>query len=332
MPQLSYSQNAIIAQPGMLMDGPDQAFDKVSRICSQVIPFGALCEMDANGNCQLVQDSTTLAGTVTVTNGSASATFTTAQTLPAGQPLIFSDQPSVVYYLAAAVAASTAGTLTVLYSGTGGAGKLASLPFTPKELGIAIFDPLGEEENYVPWSVPVTLAGTVDVTNGSASITFSQNQTIAASSIVTFASQPGVPYFIATAIAASTAGTLTSSYLGTSAGATTTTLNGGGLSSCPGYKIGRSVPLLRRGRIWGLLDGAGTQPLYGAVNVHASSTGANAQGVFTFSAYSQTVGNEIQVAPGCTVYQPNTGGVQPSTVTDPFGNVFSNVPLSVNLP
>ena len=50
MPQLGYFQNAIIAQPGMLMDGPDQAYDKVSRICTEVIPFGSLCEMDANGN------------------------------------------------------------------------------------------------------------------------------------------------------------------------------------------------------------------------------------------------------------------------------------------
>ena len=331
MPQLGYSQNAIIAQPGMLMDGPDQAYDKVSRICTEVIPFGSLCEMDANGNCQLVQDSTTLAGTVTVTNGSATATFTTAQTLPAGQALTFSDQPGVVYYLAAALVAATAATLTVLYSGTGGSGKLASLPFAPKSLGVAIFDPMGAEENYVSWSVPLVLAGTVDVTNGSAAITFSTAQTLAAGSIVTFGSQPGVVYFIAVAVAASTAGTLTSNYVGPSNGATTTTSNNGG-STCPGYKAGTSVPLLRRGRIWGLGDGAGTQTLYGPINVHASSTGANAQGVFTFSATSQTVGNEIQVAPGCTVYQPNTGGVQPGTVTDPFGNVFANIPLSINLP
>ncbi len=331
MPQLSVTQNAIIAQPGMLMDGPDQAYDKTSRIASQVIPFGALCEMDANGNCQLAQDATTLSGTVTVTAASASITFSTAQTLPQGQALVFSDQPGVVYYLAAAVVAGTAGTLTATYSGAGGAGKLTSLPFAPKNLGIAIFDPMGEEESYVSWSVPLVLAGTVSVTNGSTVITFSQNQTLAAGSIVTFGSQPGVPYFIATALTAGTVGALTSNYLGVTNAATTTTANNGG-STCPGYKAGRSVPLLRRGRIWGLSDGAGTQPLYGSINVHHSSDGTHAQGVFTFSAYTQTAGNEIDVAPGCTVFQPNTGGVQPGTVTDPFGNVFANVPLSVNLP
>ena len=329
MPQLSYSQNAIIAQPGMVMDGDVFSQDRVSRICSQVIPFGSLCEMDANGNCQLVQDATTLSGTVTVTNGSASATFSTAQTIAAGTALIFNDQPSVVYYAAAAVAASTALTLTVLYSGTGGAGKLTSLLFNPKSLGIAIFDPLGEEENYVPWTVPTTLAGTVTVTNNSTTVTFSTAQTLAQGAMLVFSAQGGVPYFVQTATSASTTATLSVAYSGTTSSTGTTSLQGGG-STCPGYKIGRSVPLLRKGRIWALSDGGGTIVSYGAVNVwHSSTTGL--QGVFTFSAPALTVGSEISAAPGITVYQPNTGANQPSSVTDSFGNTFFMTPVEINI-
>jgi hypothetical protein len=330
VPQLNYSQNAIIAQPGMVMDGPEFAFDKVSRICSAVIPFGTLCEMDANGNAQPVQDATTLSGTVTVTNGNASITFSTAQTLAAGTALIFSDQPSVVYYLASNVAAATAGTLTVLYSGTGGAGKLTSLVFSPNLVGISIFDPLGEEENYVPWSVPVTLAGTVTVTIGSPTLTFTSNQTLAAGTTIVFSQQPGVPYFIKTATTASTSATLTANYAGTVGGGGGTAVTSGLGSTCPGYKIGRSVPFLRKGRIWVLGDAGGTVLQYGAINVnHSSTTGA--QGVFTFTGVTQTAGSEVSVAPGCVIYQPNTGANQATSVTDSFGNTFFIYPVEISI-
>jgi hypothetical protein len=336
MPQLSYSQNAIIAQPGMVFDGDVFDQKRISRICSAVCPFGSLVEMDANGLAQPVQDATTLSGTVTLTNASASITFSTAQTLAAGQAVIFSDQPSVVYYLAAAVAASTAGTLTVLYSGTGGAGKLTSTGFsTANLLGVTIFDPMGEEEDYTPWSVPVTLAGTVTVTNASASVTFSTAQTLKAGTFLVFSAQPGVPYVVLTTTSASTTATLTVAFSGTGGAGGTTTSNGGG-STCPGYKIGRAIPILRAGRIWGLGDATGTTPLYGPINVHHSSTGANPQGVFTYSAVSLTVGNEIDVATGVTLLQPGgmvgfTAGVAPTTSVDPFGNSFSVYPIEVRL-
>jgi hypothetical protein len=77
------------------------------------------------GSIILQPHANVFAGTVTLTNGSASITFSGNQTLPAGTWLSFSDQPSAVYQLASAIAASTAGTLTTVYTGTGGAGKTA---------------------------------------------------------------------------------------------------------------------------------------------------------------------------------------------------------------
>jgi hypothetical protein len=57
-------------------------------------------------------------GTVSVTNGSASITFSLAQTLTKGSLLVFSSQPGVYYALSANVTASTSGTLTAVYAGT----------------------------------------------------------------------------------------------------------------------------------------------------------------------------------------------------------------------
>jgi len=58
-----------------------------------------------------------LSGTVTVTNGSANITFSTAQSIPAGTTLFFSAQSGVAYVLSAAVSGTT-GTLTTNYTGT----------------------------------------------------------------------------------------------------------------------------------------------------------------------------------------------------------------------
>ena len=71
--------------------------------------------------------SNLLSGTVTVTNGSAAITFSTAQTLPNLQPLVFSDDPQTVYYLSGSVS-GTSGTLTKNYGGAGGSGKTTALP------------------------------------------------------------------------------------------------------------------------------------------------------------------------------------------------------------
>lgn len=333
MPQLSYSQDAIIAQPGMPMDGDMFEQGRVSRVCSQIVPFGTLCETDVNGYAVPLQAATTLAGTVTVTAASAAITFTTAQTLPQGQALVFSDQPGVVYYLAAAIAAGTAGTLTQNYSGAGGAAKLASLaPYFPNLLGIAVLNPMAEEEDYVPWSLPVALAGTVTLTNASTALTFSVAQTLAAGQQIVFSDQPGKIYFISAATVASTTAVLTSNYLGTGgAGKTSTVQNGAG--QCKGFRAGRVGSFMRQGRIWALGDGAGTVKQYGSINVRHSSTGANAQGVFTFGALSQVVGAEVDVAPGCLIYQPPGQGSAgaPQSVTDPFGNTFFIYPVEINV-
>jgi hypothetical protein len=321
MPQLSVTQNAIPAQPGMAFDAEASRRDVVSRVAAVNIPFGVLCELTSTGTAQPVQDATTLSGTVTVTNGSASITFSTAQTLAQGQIVYFSDQPTVPYRMALAVSASTSGTLDRLYSGTGGASKLTSLGFNPALIGISIFDPLGVEQNYVSWAVPTVLSGTVSVTNNSTSITFSTNQTLAQGTPIVFTSQPGVQYFLAQAITATTGAQLTTAYTGTTNGSTTTTLPQAG-STNVGWKQGTAVPFMRAGRIWVAGDASGSAVQSGPINVHHSSTGANPQGVFTFlTAPVMTVGNEIDVAPNCTVWNP--GLSYNGQYTDPFGNVFS---------
>jgi uncharacterized phage protein gp47/JayE len=72
------------------------------------------------------------------------------------------------------------------------------------------------------------LGGTVDVTNGSANITFSVPQTLAFNQLIAFASQPDVSYYVAAATSSSTTATLTQEYAGTSAGATTSVQLGPG--------------------------------------------------------------------------------------------------------
>ena len=70
----------------------------------------------------IVYRAAQLTGTVSVTNASTAITFSTAQTLPAGTPLVFSGQLSLVYHLSAAITASTSGVLTSPYGGTTTAG------------------------------------------------------------------------------------------------------------------------------------------------------------------------------------------------------------------
>ena len=196
MPQLSYSQNAIIAQPGMAYDAEVSNRDVVSVIAATTIPFGTFCELNSSGLAVPMQDST-----------------------------------------------------------TGGS-------FVPEAIGVCLFDPLGVEQQYTQFAVPPSSAG----------------------------------------------------------------------SKASGYLTGMSVPFMRRGRIWVLGDASGTATRYGAINVHHSSTGANPQGVFTFLPVSATAGNEIDIAPNCTVWNPNLiGGTSGITVTDPFGNVFTPYPVEINL-
>lgn len=257
-PQTSYSQTAIAAQPGQPFDAEVSRQDTVSRIASVNIAFGTYCELNSSGLAVPMQDATTLAGTVGVTNGSATATFSTAQTLPQGQALIFASQPGVIYYLAAALAAATAATLTQNYSGTTNASTTTSTGFNPNAIGIAMGGELSAEEAYVPFAVPASSSG----------------------------------------------------------------------STASGWLKGQSVTFMRRGRIWAAGDATGTSLRYGAINVHHSSDGTHAQGVFTFSAVSPTAGNEIDVAPGVTVWNPDLAA---ATYTDPFGNTFNVYPVEVHL-
>lgn len=103
-------------------------------------------------------------------------------------------------------------------------------------------------------------------------------------------------------------------------------------STSSGYLAGQLVPFMRRGRIWVLTDAGGTFLSYGNVNVWHSSTGAYDQGVFTFTAPQTTAGQEIDVCPNVTVWNPAlTGGTTGPTFTDVFGNVFNTLVVEVNL-
>lgn len=90
----------------------------------------------------------TPAGTPTVP--STAITFGAAQTLPAGFPLVFASQPGVTYYLAAPIAAGTAGVLTEPYNGPSGATTASSTGFkalTSSSLGV--FDCVGADRQPV---------------------------------------------------------------------------------------------------------------------------------------------------------------------------------------
>lgn len=206
------------------------------------------------------------------------------------------------------------------------------------------------------------LAGTVSVTNASANITFSQNQTLAAGTRVQFASQAGVTYMLAEDVNAGTAGVLDVAYGGTTNAATTTTLQGqvynpnlmgvslidiagaeqsyvpyavpnaGAGSSFVGWPMGKAVPIMRRGRIWTLWDGNTGNALpfpMGAMNVWHSSTGANPQGVVTTRAVASTAGGEIDLLPAsCRFYDPRQVS---GSYTDSFGNSNPIAVMSLNI-
>jgi hypothetical protein len=103
-------------------------------------------------------------------------------------------------------------------------------------------------------------------------------------------------------------------------------------SSSSGYLKGQSVPVMRKGRIWAATDGGGVATRSGPINVEHSSTGAHSQGVFTFSAVSAVSGNEIDIAPSVTVYNPDLlyGGTG-QAMTDVFGNTYNSIPVEINL-
>ena len=116
---------------------------------------------------------------------------------------------------------------------------------------------------------------------------------------------------------------------GRSAWGTATTTTPGNGSTASGWLKGMAVPFMRKGRIWVATDASGSQVQTGPINVWHSSDGTHAQGVFTFLATSFTVGNEIDVAPGCVVFNPNLA--YSAQYTDPWGNVFSMYPVEISI-
>lgn len=136
--------------------------------------------------------ATNLTGTASVTQGSTTVTFSSAQTLTAGQLLTFSNQTGVSYAVSAATTASTTATLSTAFTGATASG------------------------------LTVTPGATTAVTLNSTAVTFSQAQTLAAGTLLTFSSQPGTYYALASAVTASTSGTLTQAYGGTAAAAAQT--------------------------------------------------------------------------------------------------------------
>jgi hypothetical protein len=131
----------------------------------------------ATGGPVIQSGGFTLAGTVTVTNASASITFSTAQTLPAGTLLVFSAQPGVQYALASAVVASTSGTLSVVFGGTGGAGGTTQ-SFGPQGSAVSFTGTALANETIV---VTITTGGTA--AGGLARFSWSLNGTVQATGV-----------------------------------------------------------------------------------------------------------------------------------------------------
>lgn len=69
------------------------------------------------------------------------------------------------------------------------------------------------------------LSGTISVTNGSAAVTFSTSQTLAAGTALVFASQSSVVYYLTGAVSG-TSGTLSTNYTGTTNASTTSVVQG----------------------------------------------------------------------------------------------------------
>ena len=97
---------------------------------------------------------TPLGGTVTVTNGSVTVTFSVAQTIPQGTLVAFSAQSDMSYTIAVGVVASTTATLTQAYNGTTNAGGttnqlgagaplIAAVIYANKPAGIVSFGTTG---------------------------------------------------------------------------------------------------------------------------------------------------------------------------------------------
>lgn len=108
-------------------------------------------------------------------------------------------------------------------------------------------------------------------------------------------------------------------------------------TTTPGYAAGEMVPVMTRGRIYVAQDGGGTWTNFGSgtLNVWHSSTGANPQGVFTFTAAQTTAGAEIDNVPAwCVPFKPASASPNAfvGTFTDGFGQSVTVGVVSVNFP
>lgn len=204
-------------------------------------------------------DFTTLSGTATVTASSATVAFTVAQTLAANTPITFSSQPTTVYTIQTATIASTTATLTSNYSGSTTSGVTATTGGSAAFTGFFWLDvpannvsPKPGAVSQVPWIdsatlallragsiveqpfispyLPTagTLAGTVTVTNGSPTLTFTVAQSLPANTTLTFSNQTGNAhsYTVQTATNSSTSATLTTNFTGSTASGVTVQTGG----------------------------------------------------------------------------------------------------------
>jgi predicted RecA/RadA family phage recombinase len=99
--------------------------------------------------------------------------------------------------------------------------------------------------------------------------------------------------------------------------------------SFAGYAAGQPVPVCRKGKVFALFDGGGTLAEWVAPNVWHSSTGADLQGVFTFSATATTAGHEIDtmLAGVLAIHKEFSG-----SFTDGFNQTVKVLVVELNLP
>lgn len=100
--------------------GNSTTYEVVYQSCCDIVVGGFVV---AGGSCFPLATPagggvTTGAGTASVANGSATVTFSTLQTFPAGTVFVFYSQPGVFYMLQANLVAGVTGTLSAPYGGT----------------------------------------------------------------------------------------------------------------------------------------------------------------------------------------------------------------------
>jgi hypothetical protein len=114
-----------------------------------------------------------------------------------------------------------AGTVRTFYNNTAKTITVHATDWTGSSTGVAVASGKRQQVYFDPAGFS-SVSGTCTVTNGSASLLFSGNQTLAKGAFLTFSSQPGAAYQLASAVAASTVGSIKVSYNGTTSSTATT--------------------------------------------------------------------------------------------------------------